>query len=208
MKVQIMISDVLSDALSDIEEYQQDMPDAHAEVAAEISVVKTIMEALRIVLDAAPGQSEEFNKVLADVRASIRAVDLSRLVTALDRLRERVAEERKQAPLLPRHVKAETGDGPNGWQQLGAVTIDTARLLLVDPIHQGQLECGEEGQITIPGGDFSAVHVPTGIGDGRYRVEGRVVDYPLFGRRLAEIRVRFLDDYGNWLGADAEPGHA
>lgn len=203
-----MISDVLSDALSRIEEYQQDMPDAYDEVAAEISVVKTIMEALRIVLDAAPGQPEEFNKLLDDMRASIRAVDLSGLAAALDRLLERVVEERKRSPLLPRHVKAETGDEPNGWQQLGAVTIDTARLLLVDPVHQGQLECGEEGQITIPGGDFSAVQVPTGIGDGRYRVEGRVVDSPLFGRRLAEIRVRFLDDHGNWLGADAGPGQA
>ena len=53
-----------------------------------------------------------------------------------------------------------------------------------------------------PGGDLSAVQVPTGIGDGRYRVEGRFKVSPLFGRRLAQIRVQFLDQYGNWLGGD------
>jgi hypothetical protein len=36
-------------------------------------------------------------------------------------------------------------------------------------------------------------------------VEGRYADC-LFGRRLAEIRVRFLDDEGNWLGGDLVVG--
>ncbi len=96
---------------------------------------------------------------------------------------------------------------PHGdWQHLGSVTIDTARLLLLDPVHQGRVDAGaEDGQIAIPGGDFSAVQVPTGIGDGRYRVEGRVIESPIFGQRIAEIRVRFLNEFGDWLGAD-EPG--
>jgi hypothetical protein len=62
-------------------------------------------------------------------------------------------------------------------------------------------------QIGIPGGDFSAVAVGTGMGDGRYRVEGRYADSP-FGRRIAEVRVRFLDEDGNWLGADIDDGAA
>jgi hypothetical protein len=88
------------------------------------------------------------------------------------------------------------------WKLLGFITIDTARLLLIDPMHVDFEAGGDEAQqIAIPGGDFSAVAVGTGMGDGRYRVEGRYADSP-FGRRLAEIRVRFLDKYGNWMGAD------
>jgi hypothetical protein len=91
----------------------------------------------------------------------------------------------------------------NEWKLLGFITIDTARLLLVDPMHVDFDAGSEEAQqIAIPGGDYSAVAVGTGMGDGRYRVEGRYADSP-FGRRLAEIRIRFLDEEGNWLGADA-----
>lgn len=94
-------------------------------------------------------------------------------------------------------------DPEDDWHHLGFVTIDSATLLLVDPVHQGRVDLGaEDGQIAIPGGDFSAVQVPTGIGDGRYQVEGRVIDSPIFGRRVAEIRVQFLDEIGNWLGGD------
>jgi len=98
----------------------------------------------------------------------------------------------------------------DGWQVLGSVTIDTGTLLLGDPVHgavaiEGPLEsfCI---QVSIPGGDFSAVVVHTGMGDGRYPVEGRFADCPL-GRRIAEIRVRFLDDEGNYLGGDEEGSH-
>jgi hypothetical protein len=49
-----MISDVLSDALDDIEDYQRDIPDTYAEFAVEIGVVKTMMDGLLIVLDADP----------------------------------------------------------------------------------------------------------------------------------------------------------
>src|SRR6516165_532269 len=90
-----------------------------------------------------------------------------------------------------------------GWNTLGFVTIDTARLLLVDPMHAGPDAWGVAAQqVAIPGGDYSAVVTETGMGDGHYRVAGRYADSP-FGRRLAEIRVRFLDEDGNWLGADA-----
>lgn len=89
------------------------------------------------------------------------------------------------------------------WELLGYVTIDTAKLLLVDPMHLGDLDStpDDKTQFSIPGGEFSAVQVGTGMGDGRYRVEGLYRDSP-FGRRLGEVRVRFLDDDGNYLGGD------
>jgi hypothetical protein len=93
------------------------------------------------------------------------------------------------------------------WQKLGKITIDTGRLLLIDPIHDiadvDELIEADFAQVPIPGGDYSAVVVGTGMGDGRYTVEGRYVACP-FGRRIAEIRVRFLDDHGGYLGADKE----
>ena len=48
--------------------------------------------------------------------------------------------------------------------------------------------------------DLSGMMVETGMGNGGYLVEGRFIDLKGIGRRLAEIRVRFLDSDGNKLG--------
>lgn len=200
-----MISDVLFDTGEEMKRYEREMPDAYAALVSEISVVKTVMDSLRMVVDAAPGQSVEFEKLVEELRAALRAVDVSRLDEARERLLTWVYEAQGQLPQGGNDaIPSELPDGE--WLTLGSVTIDTARLLLLDPVHQGRVDAGaDDGQIAIPGGDFSAVQVPTGIGDGRYRVEGRVIESPIFGQRLAEVRVRFLDEHGNWLGGD-EPG--
>lgn len=201
-----MIGETLFDGMTEIEEHQRAMPDAYADLATEIGVVKTVMDGLRIVLDA-PGHGDGFKKLVEELRASIRAVDLSRLNAARENLLAFVKEAHGRLPQEPDHEDDTPAELPDGeWLPLGFVTIDTARLLLLDPVHQGRVDVGaEDGQIAISGGDYSAVQVPTGLGDGRYRVEGRVITSPIFGQRLAEVRVRFLDEVGNWLGAD-EPG--
>ncbi len=91
------------------------------------------------------------------------------------------------------------------WQPLGSVTVDTARLMLLDPVHADiGPDDGSEGEFALDA-NVTGVITETGMGDGRYLVEGRYIDCP-FGRRLAEIRVRFLDDEGNWLGGDLVVG--
>ena len=70
-----MISDVLSDAAADIEDYRRDFPDTYGEFTAEIDVVKTVMDGLRIVFDASPGLGDEHDKLIAELRSAIRAVD-------------------------------------------------------------------------------------------------------------------------------------
>ncbi len=91
-----MISDVLSDAVGDIEDYQRDIPNAYGEFTAEIDVVKTVMDGLRMVFDAAPGQPVEHERLIAELRSAILALDLSGLVAARERLLAWVAEERKR----------------------------------------------------------------------------------------------------------------
>ncbi len=91
-----MISDALSDAVGDIEDYQRDLPDSYAEITAEIDVVKTVMDGLRIVFDAVPGQPVEYEVLIAELRSAIRSLDVSGLVTARERLLAWVAEERQR----------------------------------------------------------------------------------------------------------------
>jgi hypothetical protein len=187
-----MISDILSDAINEIFDYQRTMPDVYGNLGGEIAVVTTVMDALRMYFDAAPSMHEEHGTFTEALRRAVAQVDVRDVQAARDRLLQLVEELRSGEP-------ASDSPTPGGWQPLGFVTIDTARLLLVDPVHTQ--ERFHEGQLAIPGGDYSAVQVSTGIGDGRYLVEGRLVD-GVFGRRLGEIRVRFLDEHGNWLGAD------
>lgn len=64
-------------------------PDAYA----EIGVVKTVMAALRVVLDVLPDQPEEFEKLVGELRASIRAVDVSGLVAVRERMLDGVRHQ-------------------------------------------------------------------------------------------------------------------
>lgn len=106
-----------------------------------------------------------------------------------------------------KHKKGDANPHDDGWQVLGHVTIDSATLLLIDPMHDrtsiDDLVESDHKQIAVPGGNFSAMLIRTGMGDGRFTVEGRFADC-LFGRRIAEIRMRFLDDDGTFLGWDDE----
>ena len=49
-----MISDVLSDAICEIERYQQDFPDSYNSLREEIEQVKAVMKRLMIKLDTPP----------------------------------------------------------------------------------------------------------------------------------------------------------
>lgn len=91
-----MISDVLSDAVGEIEDYERDFPDSYVEIAAEITVVKTVMDGLRMVFDAVPGQPAEYEVLIAELRSAILALDISGLVAARERLLAWVVEERQR----------------------------------------------------------------------------------------------------------------
>ena len=54
-----MISDVLSDAVDQIEDYAAKMPDVYEGMDRELDVVVMTMTLLRIVLDMPPGYGEE-----------------------------------------------------------------------------------------------------------------------------------------------------
>ena len=129
------------------------------------------------------------------------------LITNLAKAAAEFFVRRPAIPDVPRPAPLQPDPDSTEWQMLGSVTIDTGTLLLIDPVHGGAdvgtLAESEHAQVPVPGGDFSAVLVTTGMGDGRYPVEGRFADC-LFGRRIAEIRVRFLDDDGDYLGGDEE----
>jgi hypothetical protein len=129
------------------------------------------------------------------------------LITNLAKAAAEFFVRRPAIPDVPRPAPLQPDPDSTKWQLLGSVTIDTGTLLLIDPVHGdadvGTLAESQHAQVPVPGGNFSAVLVGTGMGDGRYPVEGRYADCP-FGRRIAEIRVRFLDDEGDYVGGDEE----
>ena len=101
---------------------------------------------------------------------------------------------------MKQHNESKTSPKTEQWQPLGRVTIDTARLLLVDPVNV-DVNDRTEGECFIGRHDYATgVITATGIGDGSYLVEGRHCTHGLFQGRLAEVRVRFLDEDGNLLG--------
>jgi hypothetical protein len=84
----------------------------------------------------------------------------------------------------------------SGWRTLGRVTIDTGRLLLIDPIHVGgDWDMPVDSEFPLPWEKAVAVSTSTGMGDGLYTVQGRYCR-----EWLAEIRIVFIDDEGCHTG--------
>jgi len=91
-----MISDILSDALSDIESYQKEHPDTYTEFAFEIGLVKDMMDGLMIVLDSSHVIDDEYGKLIAGMRGAIRRSKSSGVLVARHRIRKWVMKERKR----------------------------------------------------------------------------------------------------------------
>jgi hypothetical protein len=106
------------------------------------------------------------------------------------------------------------------WRTIGEVCVDSAYVVICDPLQATQASkwCDDyfrktdlnaaainnqgAAQIVNGGGVPVGVVTTTGLGDGIYKVEARYEEHPIWGKRCAEIRIRFLphpqfevDDY-------------
>jgi hypothetical protein len=84
------------------------------------------------------------------------------------------------------------------WHHVADVSIDTGLLLLADltiaeQLAEEILSSGELGNVVVGAGGAA---VSTGIGDGTYAIEVRYANVG-FARRVAEVRVRFLEREAN-----------
>jgi hypothetical protein len=86
------------------------------------------------------------------------------------------------------------------WEVIGQIGVDAGCLLIADPCYVWQQEQSEryEQEVCDDWGDHKTLKFPgghavaSGLGDGVYPVEVRYEDVPGWGRRVAEVRVRFL----------------
>jgi hypothetical protein len=92
-----------------------------------------------------------------------------------------------------------------GWQVIGEIVVDSGRIALIDSASDDAIERYWRDEAyaapdaepvqqlrTEDRGVPIGVVVTAGLGDGSYPVEGRIEDLEGAGRRLAEIRIRFL----------------
>jgi hypothetical protein len=92
------------------------------------------------------------------------------------------------------------------WRTIGEVCVDSGHLVICDPCRAQETsnrwadtdlnECAKNGvkawELTNDDYYPIAVAVQTGLGDGIYKVEARYETDPVFGKRCAEIRIKFL----------------
>lgn len=123
-----MLSDELHDALVEIERYQREMPDAYDPLTREIEVVKAVMDAFRICLDAAPGISKKQDRLVADLRNAIRSLDVSEVRAARQRFLAWVEQTRRRGKLSPDStVLSESEDGHSElYERLMHIEIPTS----------------------------------------------------------------------------------
>jgi hypothetical protein len=96
------------------------------------------------------------------------------------------------------------------WQRVGSITVDSGRCLIVDPSYHrdgfyGVVEAdaaimssvtadSQTARLLATDGMAIGTVVATGYGDDEYPVEVRYVVDERGVRRIAELRVRFMDD--------------
>jgi len=78
-----MISDVLSEAIEQINEYQESSPDSYDGIKDEIDKVKLVMFALQFFLDLPP--VEPYHEPMRKIIESIRSLDVSQIEGLLKR---------------------------------------------------------------------------------------------------------------------------
>jgi hypothetical protein len=94
------------------------------------------------------------------------------------------------------------------WRTIGEVCVDSGHLVICDPCRAEEAssrwtdadldlnECAKNGirawELTNEHNCPIAVTVQTGLGDGCYEVQARYETDPVFGKRCAEIRIKFL----------------
>lgn len=83
-----MISDVLSEALGKIEQYEKNNPNVYADVAGEIDRVRTLMEALRVYLDLPPSD----DLLRETLRNVLLGVDVAPVKAVLESVRDRASK--------------------------------------------------------------------------------------------------------------------
>lgn len=66
-----MISDTLSDAVSDIEDAMHHHPDIYADINGEIRAVISVMQELQFFLDGPPGPASDLRDALREVGLTI-----------------------------------------------------------------------------------------------------------------------------------------
>ena len=82
-----MISDTLFEAVTEIERYQTDFPNAYGESKEAIEKVKVAMIALRSYLDCPPaGRYPRYDAAVEQLRKEIGAIDLEGVAAALENI--------------------------------------------------------------------------------------------------------------------------
>jgi hypothetical protein len=90
------------------------------------------------------------------------------------------------------------------WKKVGYVGVDSGNLILTDPVYMKKdLPTYEElvglkksskvkGDMTKEVGEGIALVTETGFGDGSYPVYAKISDEGRFGKRVSEIKVKFI----------------
>lgn len=131
-----MISDVMSEAIHDVEEYQRIYPDSYADFTRHIEFTKRIMASLMNVLDEPPGGFPPFEGVLteeqrqwwqvtceANIQRWIERLELLGAVSVVDLLGKlKDAVERQKAMLAA--PRQQEGNYSGLQQQLFTVVIE------------------------------------------------------------------------------------
>jgi len=84
-----MISDTLFEAVTEIERYQKNFPNAYSELKVEIEKVKAVMNAMRSYLDFPPsdGSYPRYDAAVDSFRTEIASINVEGLTAALEKAR-------------------------------------------------------------------------------------------------------------------------
>ena len=88
------------------------------------------------------------------------------------------------------------------WERIGEMMVDSATLAVIDAAYADRIDPLEPWEgfvhpVVTEGGATLGTPILPGLGDGLYPIEARFEQVEGWGRRIAEVRIRFLDEDSN-----------
>lgn len=90
----------------------------------------------------------------------------------------------------------------SNWKRVGTIGVDSGQMMLVDPCYALNVGVDYKDLLDAYGDDFNVDTIEfcngivssTGFGDGSYDVFIKTVEEPVWGHRVAEMKIVFIED--------------
>lgn len=96
-------------------------------------------------------------------------------------------------------------DDESDWEEIGQVAVESGTIAIIDGCDNDAYDMEDvlgmsdySADITAESGFAIGTLLRPGVGDGLYKVQGKIEDLPGWGRRLTQIKIDFMPTFEDY----------